>query len=138
MEIGSLKVASAAIKVALTETRPEEARLKEELAKQGIMSAAINYGGEFAAAFPKVMERIVVAAKREKVVTDTHGEEGAVAGAAHEALSQLLPKAFGLNVGGKVAVARYGDHLSVCVVFAVGLLNLNEVAVAIAHRAIDQ
>ena len=83
-----------------------------------------------------IIERAVVAAKREYLVGDTHAEEGAVAGATQEALQQIIPKAFGLNLGGKIGLARRGDHLSVAVFCAVGLLHLNEVAVGLGHRAL--
>lgn len=65
----------------------------------------------------KIVERSVVAAKREGVIKDTHSDEGAVAGASREALSQIMPKALGLNVGGKIGVARYQDHVSVAVLW---------------------
>ena len=32
-----------------------------------------------------------------------------------EALSQIMPKALGLNVGGKIGIARYKSHVSVAV-----------------------
>jgi hypothetical protein len=47
-----------------------------------------------------------------------------------------MPKALGLNVGGKVGIAHGGDHVAVAVFFAIGLLHLNEVAVGLGHRAI--
>ncbi|HHX37332.1 MAG TPA: hut operon positive regulator HutP, partial [Clostridiaceae bacterium] len=59
-----------------------------------------------------------------------------VAGAAHEAIMQLKDKATGLNVGGKIGVARLDDHICVCVFFAVGLLHLNEIAIGLGHRAV--
>ncbi|TCP63810.1 HutP protein [Heliophilum fasciatum] len=48
---------------------------------------------------------------------------------------QIMPKAVGLNVGGKVGVARFQDHISVAVFFGIGLLHLDEVAVGMGHRA---
>ena len=78
----------------------------------------------------------MVSAKREGVIGDSHLEQGAVAGAAHEALSQIAPKAIGLSVGGKIGIARHKDHISVAVFFAVGLLNLDEVAMGMGHRAV--
>ena len=55
----------------------------------------------------RIVERAVVAAKREGViVADEYKEEGSVAGAAHEALTQVMGKALGLNVGGKIGIAR--------------------------------
>ena len=82
------------------------------------------------------MERAVVAA-REGVIRDTHAEEGAVAGAAREAMGQIMTKALGLNVGGKIGIARYKDHVSVAVFFGIGLLHLDEVAIGLGHRAVS-
>ena len=82
----------------------------------------------------KMIERAVVSAKHEGVIGETHAEEGAVAGAAHEALSQIAGKAAGLSVGGKIGIARFEDHISVAIFFTVGLLNLNEVAIGLGHR----
>ena len=135
--IDSKKVASAALKMALTETMEEENILKEVLLKQGIHAAAVNYGGDSLVSVPKILERSVVAAKREGVIRDIHSDEGAVAGAAHEAISQIMPKAMGLNIGGKIGIARHDDHISVAMVMGIGMLHLNEVAVGLAHRAIS-
>ncbi|HBT48000.1 MAG TPA: hut operon positive regulator HutP [Peptococcaceae bacterium] len=137
MEYGSKKVASVAIKMALSESREEENRLKQEFARQGIRAAAVDYGGEFVGSIQKIVERAVVAAKREGVIRETHAEEGAVAGATREALSQLLFKALGLNIGGKIGVARYHDHISVAVFFGIGLLHLDEVGIGLGHRAVS-
>jgi len=137
MENNSKKVAVAAIKMALTESREEEKTLKGILKTADIAAAAVDYGGDSLSCIPKVIERAVVAAKREGVIHGTHSEEGAVAGATHEALSQIISKALGLNVGGKVGIARQGDHISVCILFGVGLLHLNDVASGLAHRAIS-
>ena len=84
----------------------------------------------------KFVERAVVAAKREGIINDSHLQEGAVAGAAHEALTQIISKALGLSVGGKIGIARKGDHVAVAVYFAIGLLHLNDIAVGLGHRAI--
>ncbi len=136
MEYGSKKVAAAALKMALTENREEEARLKKEYGELGIRTAAVNYGGEFITSVQKIIERAVVASKREGIIRDTHQEEGAVAGATREALSQIMPKAVGLNVGGKIGMARWQDHLIVAVYFGIGLLHLDEVSVGLGHRAV--
>ena len=98
---GSREVARCAIQMSLTKNREEENRLKEELLKSGIYTAAVDFGGEFISSINKIIERTVVAAKREGVISDSHAEEGAVAGAAREAISQVMLKAVGLNVGGK-------------------------------------
>lgn len=131
----SKKVATAALRMAMSETREEETLLKEAFFKHGIKTVAVDYGGEYISAVKKIVERAVVAAKREGVIKETHGDEGAVAGATREALSQIAAKALGLNVGGKIAVARSDEHLSVAIFFGVGLLHLDEVAVGLGHRA---
>ncbi|GAW30045.1 HutP family protein [Carboxydocella thermautotrophica] len=124
--------------MALTSDREEEKNLKNEFAKIGIKTAAVDYGGEFVPSVAKIVERAVVAAKREGVIKDTHADEGAVAGATREALAQIMPKAVGLNVGGKIGIARYQDHISVAVFFGIGLLHLDEVAIGLGHRAAPQ
>ena len=133
---GSKDVARAAILVSTTRSREEESALRRQLANDGIITAAVDYGGELMRAAPKVIERAVVASRREGVINDTHHEEGAVAGAAREALAQIFDKALGFNVGGKIGIARHGEHVSVCIFFQVGLLHLNEVAIGLGHRAI--
>lgn len=133
---GSRKTASVAIKMALTEDRDEEKQLMKLFAAEGIRTAAVDYGGEFIASVKKIVERAVVAAKREGVIKDTHTDEGAVAGATREALSQIMPKAIGLNVGGKIGIARHHDHVTVAMFFGIGLLHLDEVAVGLGHRAV--
>lgn len=134
--MGSREVARAALTMCMSRTRDEEYERKAELRQQGILSAAVDYGGEFISSMTRMVERVVVAAKREGVINDSHLEEGAVAGAAREALVQVMNKALGLNVGGKLAIARNGDHLAVAVFFGIGLLHLNEVAVGLGHRVV--
>ncbi len=133
---GSKDVVKAAIRISLTSDRVEEKKTQKEYLEMGIHTAAVDYGGEFISSVMKIVERAVVSAKREGVIRDVHNEEGAVAGAAREALSQVMPKAVGLNVGGKIGVARYGDHVSVSVFFGIGLLHLNEVAIGTGHRVV--
>jgi hypothetical protein len=138
MEIGSKKVASAAIRMALSSSRQEESQLKKELyEKARIKAVAVDYGGEFVSSVGKIVERAVVAAKREGVIKDTHADEGAVAGATREAVAQIMPKALGLNVGGKIGIARFGDHVSVALFFGIGLLHLDEVSIGLGHRAVS-
>jgi hypothetical protein len=132
----SKDVARSAVLMALTADREEEYTLKSELAERDVRAAAADYGGEFIPAVQRIVERAVVAAKREGVIQPTHAEEGAVAGAAHEALEQIALKALGLNVGGKVGIARHGDHIAVAVYFGIGLLHLDEVALGLGHRAV--
>lgn len=136
IEGGSKLAASAAIKMALTTSRQEERDLIDFYADMQVHTAAVDFGGDFIASVSRMIERSVVAAKREHVITSTHAEEGAVAGAAHEAISQLMQKAVGLNVGGKIGIARYQDHIGVCAYFGIGLLHLNEIAIGLGHRVI--
>lgn len=135
-EYGSRDIAAAAVKIALTKDRTEEKQLQQELARLGIRTAAIDYGGEFINSVMKIIERAVVSSKREGVIQESHVEEGAVAGATREALSQIMPKALGLNVGGKIGIARYRNHISVSIFFGIGLLHLNEVAIGLGHRVV--
>ena len=47
-----------------------------------------------------------------------------------------MSKAIGLNVGGKIGIARYKDHVAVSLYFGIGLLHLNEVAIGLGHRVL--
>lgn len=133
---GSKKIATTAIQMALSDSREEENILKIKFQELGIKTAAVDYGGEYITSIKKIVERAVVAAKREGVIKETHTDEGAIAGATREALSQIMPKAIGLNVGGKIGIARQNDHVSVAVFFGIGLLHLDEVGIGLGHRAV--
>ena len=132
----SLEVGRAALKIAITESREEEQRVKEELAAKDIHSTAVDFGGEFIQSIVKIVERAVVAAERQNLVADNHLGAGAVAGATQDALEQIKLKAMGFNVGGKIGIARNGEHICVAVFMAVGVLNLNELCVGLAHRSL--
>ena len=135
-DIGSKLVSSAAIRVAISQSLEEEKTLQQEYFNDGIKTAGVNFGGEFITSVTKIIERTIVAAKREGIIDDIHVEEGAVAGAAKEALSQIMNHAIGMNVGGKIAIARSGDHVCVCMFFGVGLLYLNDMIIGLGHRVI--
>ena len=135
-ENGSRDAATAAITMAVTKDRLEEKNMQNKLRSEGILTSAVDFGGEFIASVTKMIERAVVAAKRENLISDSHAEEGAVAGAAREAVSQIVNKAIGLNIGGKIAIARIGEHISVAIFFGIGLLHLNEMALGLGHRVI--
>ena len=135
-EQGSKAAARAAVLMALSSTREEERGLKQDSCAQGMKVAAVDFGGEFISSVTKIVERSVVASKREGIVSETHLEEGAVAGATREAVSQIMTKAIGLNVGGKIGIARTNEHIAVAIFFGIGLLHLNEVAIGLGHRAI--
>ena len=132
----SLDIGRAALKIAVTASRDEENDVKSRLAKQDITATAVDFGGEFIHSIVKIVERAVVAAQRQGLVPDNHVGAGAVAGAASAALEQVKNKAMGFNVGGKIGIARYGEHLCVAIYMGVGVLNLNEMCVGLAHRSI--
>lgn len=131
----SAEVAKAAIKLAVS-TREEEKAIIEELEGKGMKSVAVDIGGDLINSIPKIIERALVASKKTGVIKDTHVHEGAVAGAAKDAISQLNSKALGLNFGGKLGIARCGEHIVVCLFISIGLLHLNDLAIAIGHRSI--
>lgn len=132
----SREVCRAAVMLSLSRSRDEERELKERYRSLQIQTAAVDYGGEFISSVMKIIERAVVAGKREGIIGDHHNEEGAVAGATREAISQIMPKAIGLNIGGKIGIARQDDHLAVCIFTGIGLLHLNENAIGLGHRVI--
>ena len=135
--IGSRTVARAAVLMCTSRSRDEERELKQQLAQEDVRAAAVDYGGDFITSVMRIVERAVVAAKREGVISASeYHEEGSVAGATREALSQITGKAIGLNVGGKIGIARSGNNVAVAVFFGIGLLHLNEVAIGLGHRAI--
>lgn len=135
MNSNSAEVAKAAIKLAVS-TREEEKAIIEELEGKGMKSVAVDIGGDLINSIPKIIERALVASKKTGVIKDTHVHEGAVAGAAKDAISQLNSKALGLNFGGKLGIARCGEHIVVCLFISIGLLHLNDLAIAIGHRSI--
>ncbi len=134
--MGSKEIMAAAIRLAVTNTMDEERALGQALREQGISAAAVNFGGEYISSVGKIIERTIIAARREGVISEAHNEEGAVAGAAHEAVIQIDSKALGLNIGGKIGIARHEDHICVAMYFGVGLVHLNEIAIGIGHRVI--
>ena len=136
MEKTSIGVGRAALHVAISESRAEEMALRKEFEAQGIRSCAVDFGGAFTEIIPKIIERAVVAAERQELIHDNQVSKGAVVGATAQALEQLKNKCVGLNVGGKVGIARSQEHLSVAIYLGVGVLHLDEIAVAMAHRAV--
>jgi len=100
----STDVAKIAIKMALS-TRSEEAELKQTFRNMGVKVCAVDFGGNLVTSIEKIIERSLVAAKREGIIKENvHVLEGALIGATREALSQVLQKAMGFNVGGKIVL----------------------------------
>lgn len=133
----SMEVAKVATQMAIS-TRKEEEKLKAEYKKEGILATAVNIGGNINESTTKIMERTLVASKRSNVIREEHLHEGGVIGATRDALMQVRERATGQNVGGKVGIARKGQHLSVCIFLSVGLLHLDEVVIGIGHRAVPE
>ena len=136
MNVDSHDVARAARTLAMTGSREDESAQKIRLAQLGVQCAASDFGGDFVASVMKIIERAVVIAKREGLIGEAFHEEGAVAGAAHDAVTQVSNKALGLNVGGKIGVARAGDHVAVALFFTAGRVHLNVACVGLGHRAV--
>ena len=135
-EFQSADVARAAVRMALSETRADENELKEKLAAQGIRSVAVNFGGKLTDILPKIFESAIVAAQRQHVISDTHVGDGSVLGAMESAIEQVKLMAIGMNVGGKIGIARWKEHLCVAVFVGVGVLHFNEVTIGLAHRVL--
>ena len=56
MNYGSKKIAYAAIKMALSESREEEIKLKHDYLELGIKTAAVDVGGEFVVSIKKCLK----------------------------------------------------------------------------------
>ena len=130
-------IVNASIKMAICD-RNEEIKLKEYFKENGILTAAVDIGGNLLTSIPKIMERSVVAAKRSGLIKECEAHEGAVAGATKEALMQVTPKALGLNIGGKIGIARSGVHISVTIYLSIGILHLNEITIGLGHRTLSE
>lgn len=135
MQNKTTDIAKIAIKMALT-SREEEVSLSKLYFKEGINTTAVDIGGKLPNITGKIIESTLVAAKRKNIIKDCHLHDGAITGAVREALQQINAKTNGLNVGGKIGIARKGEHLSVAIFFSIGLLHLNEVVIGLGHRSI--
>lgn len=135
-EKNSVDIAKASINIAIS-SRQEEVRLIEEFKNNNILAVGVDIGGNLNSSISKIIERALVASKRTGIIKDCHVHEGAVIGATREAIMQVSEKANGLNVGGKIGIARYGEHISVSIFLSIGLLHLNEVVIGIGHRSIS-
>lgn len=132
----STDVAKTAIRVAITSTRAEEERLIDRLREKGVQAVAVDVGGDIINSVHLIIERAIIASRKSGLSRECHLDDGAIAGAAREAMSQVAAKATGLNGGGKIAICRYQEHLSVCIFMSIGLLHLNEVVIGLGHRSI--
>ena len=135
MESNSTRVAKIATKMSIC-NRTEEDDLKKFYNEQGIKVTAVNIGGNINSSISKILESALVAAKRNELIREEHLHEGAVIGATRDAIIQISTRANGLNVGGKIGIARGGEHISVCIFLSIGLLHLDEVVIGIGHRSL--
>ncbi|RUA08509.1 MAG: hut operon positive regulator HutP [Fusobacteria bacterium] len=136
MKEKSYEISKIAIQMVLT-TREEEKVLKEKYKKLGILTAAVNIGGKMPDITIKIIENSIVSAIKNGLVEDNRSHNGIIVGAVRDALSQVSNKTNGFNVGGKISLVRIGDDISVAVLLNIGILHLNEVAIAMAHRVIN-
>ena len=132
----SVDIARAAIRLAVTQNRESEEKYIAGLADIGVRAVAIDIGGDITNSIHVIIERAIVASRKAGLTKENHVQDGAIAGAAREAVAQVAAKAMGLNGGGKIAITRYGEHLSVCIFMSIGLLHLNDVVVGLGHRSI--
>jgi hypothetical protein len=128
-------IAKAAIKMAIS-SRTSEEKLIPAYKEIGILVAAVYVGGDFSQSTSKIIERALVASKRGGLIKESYVNEGAVAGAAKDALMQITPKANGLNVGGKIGIARSGQNVCVCIFMSIGVVHMNEAVIGLGHRSL--
>ena len=135
MTNNSIEVAKAAVKLAMA-TREEEAELKKIFESKGYKTVAVDIGGKLPDITTKILERALVASKKNGIIKDVHVHDGAVVGAAREAIAQIAVKTYGLSAGGKIGIARKGEHISVAIFMSMGLLHLNDIVVGLGHRSL--
>ncbi len=131
----SVDACRIALKMAIS-SREEEKELIKKYRGEGIKVAAVNVGGSMPGSRFKFIESALIAAKRNNLIRDEHVHDGAVIGAVREAMSQIETNINGLSVGGKIGIARNGEHLGVAIFLSVGILQFNEVITSVAHRSI--
>ena len=111
--------------------------MKEEYKKEGILIAAVNIGGKMPDITIKIIESSIVAAIKNGLVEDNRIHNGIIVGAVRDALNQVSAKTNGFNVGGKISLVKIEEDISVAVLLNIGILHLNEVAIATAHRVVN-
>lgn len=134
--LGSIDIARSAIQLAITPNRESEEKYIETLKNAQIKAVAVDIGGDIVNSIHVVIERAIIASRKSGLTKENHVQDGAIAGAAREAVAQIATKAIGLNGGGKIAICRHKEHLSVCIFMSIGLLHLNDVVIGLGHRSI--
>ena len=131
----SVDICRIALKMSIS-SREEEKELVKAYKEKNVKVAAVDVGGSMPNSRFKFIESALIAAKRNNIIQDEHVHDGAVIGAVREAMSQIETNINGLSVGGKIGIARQGEHLSVAIFLSVGILQFNEVITSVAHRSI--
>ena len=132
----SVDVARYAIRLAITENRAEEDLLIGEYREKEVKAVAMDIGGNVVESVHVIIERAIHASRKAGLTRECHVEDGAIAGAAREAITQIANRSVGLNGGGKIAICRHKEHLSICIFMSIGLLHLNEVVIGLGHRSL--
>ena len=132
----SIDVARFATNLVSTGSREKEMEYRKYLETFEVQSVAVDFGGKFEKVVPQIIENGAVAAQRCGLIEDQHVQIGDIVGAIHQVLIELGSIAVGLNVGGKIAITRYKEHLCVAILAEIGLIHLNEVFINIAHRSV--
>lgn len=134
----STDVAKASVKLAISSSRASEEQLISKLRDKNIIGTAVDVGGNIIETIHIVIERAIIASRKSGLIEECHVHDGAIAGAAREAIMQIASRATGLNGGGKIGICRHKEHLSVCIFMSIGLLHLNEVVIGLGHRSIPE
>ena len=138
MQHSSKDVARAAITIVMSNDMKEEQDIKKKYDEEHIRTAAVNIGGNLVGSISKILESALVCGKRNQIISDEHVYDGALAGAVREALQQVMDKSVGFNAGGKIGIARSGEHLAVCIYLSIGLLHLDEIVIELGHRVLPK
>ena len=135
-KLTSIEIGRAALRIAVTENRTEEQRIKEQLAAKGIRSTAVDFGGEF---MPSVVKNCGARRCCGAASGHCYGNpcwRGRCCRSCPRCFGAACDEGGRLNVGGKIGIARSGEHLCVAIYMAVGVLNLDELCVALGHRSL--
>ena len=131
----SVDICRIALRMSIS-SREEEKELVKLYKENKIKVEAVDVGGAMSNSRFKFIESTLLAARRNGIIQEKHVHDGAVIGAIREAMSQIEKNINGLSVGGKIGIARQGEHLAVAIFLSVGILQFNEVITAVAHRSI--
>ncbi|MBT9154618.1 MAG: hypothetical protein DDT39_01297 [Firmicutes bacterium] len=136
--IKSIDVARAALAISLTQNKSEETSAKMGFRRSGITATAFSISGDFIPSIQQWIASALEISKTDGIICGSFADSGAVVGATREALAQVMPKAVGLNIAGKIGIAYCNENLAVAVLIGIGLMDLSDVAVGLGHRAVER